>query len=173
MTALRGEYPHESVETLCSLFGKRRQWYYEKKGLVVSESQREKLLTGHVDYYRGLCPRIGGVKLYRLISIDLGKEITRGRDSFLRFYREKNFRLPRNKPIHTTDSSHLYRKYPNLVKGLEVKHVNHVWVADITYVWIEGDVLYLHLLTDAFSHAVIGWCLTETLEADGTVKALD
>ena len=45
-------------------------------------------------------------------------------------------------------------------------------MADITYVWIEGDVLYLHLLTDAFSHAVIGWCLTETLEADGTVKAL-
>ena len=54
-----------------------------------------------------------------------------------------------------------------------MRHVNHVWVADITYVWIEGDVLYLHLLTDAFSHAVIGWCLTETLEADGTVKALE
>ena len=173
MTALRGEYPHASVETLCSLFGKRRQWYYKKSEVVVSESQRAKLLTSLIDYYRGLCPRIGGVKLYILLSGDLGKEITRGRDSFLKFYASQNYRLPRSKPIHTTDSNHIYRKYPNLVKGLEVLHVNHVWVAGITYVWIEGDVLYLHLVTDAFSHAVIGWCLTETLEAEGTVKALE
>lgn len=173
MTALREEYPHTSVETLCSLFGKRRQWYYKKSTVVVSENQRAKLLTALIEYYRGLCPRIGGVKLYLLLASDLGKEVTHGRDAFLKFYAEKNFRLPRNKPIHTTNSNHVYRKYPNLVKGLEVRHVNHVWVADITYVWIEGDVLYLHLLTDAFSHAVIGWCLTDTLEAEGTVKALE
>ena len=173
MTALRVEYPHTSVETLCSLFGKRRQWYYKKSTVVVSENQRAKLLTALIEYYRGQCPRIGGVKLYHLLASDLVEEVTHGRDAFLKFYAEKGFRLPRNKPIHTTNSSHVYRKYPNLVKGLEVKHVNHVWVADITYVWIEGDVLYLHLLTDAFSHAVIGWSLTETLEAAGTVKALE
>ena len=164
MTALREEYPHTSVETLCSLFGKRRQWYYKKSTAVISESQRSKLMVSLIEYYRGQCPRIGGPKLYKLLSDDLGREITRGRDSFLRFYAEKNFRLPRNKPIHTTNSNHVYRKYANLVKGLEVSHVNHVWVADITYVWIEGD---------AFSHAVIGWCLTETLEAEGTVRALE
>ena len=45
MTALREEYPHTSVETLCSLFGKRRQWYYKKSTVVVSENQRAKLLT--------------------------------------------------------------------------------------------------------------------------------
>ena len=67
--------------------------------------------------YRGLCPRIGGVKLYLLLASDLGKEVTHGRDAFLKFYAEKNFRLPRNKPIHTTNSNHVYRKYPNLVKG--------------------------------------------------------
>ena len=94
MTALREEYPHTSVETLCSLFGKRRQWYYKKSIFVVSESQRAKLMTDLIDYYRGLCPRIGGPKLYKLLSDDLGKEITRGRDSFLRFYSEKDFRLP-------------------------------------------------------------------------------
>ena len=152
MTALREEYPHTSVETLCSLFGKRRQWYYKRSTVVVSENQRAKLLTALIEYYRGLCPRIGGVKLYLLLASDLGKEVTHGRDAFLKFYAEKNFRLPRNKPIHTTNSNHVYRKYPNLVKG---------------------DVLYLHLLTDAFSHAVIGWCLTDTLEAEGTVKALE
>ena len=104
------------METLCSLFGKRRQWYYKKSTFVVSENQRAKLMIDMIEYYRGLCPRIGGAKLYVLLSNDLGKEITRGRDSFLRFYSEKNFRLPRSKPIHTTNSNHVYRKYPNLVK---------------------------------------------------------
>ena len=78
---------------------------------MVSENQRAKLLTDSIDYYRGLCPRIGGVKLYVLLSNDLGREITRGRDSFLKFYAEKNFRLPRCKPIHTTNSNHVYRKF--------------------------------------------------------------
>ena len=100
MTALREEYPHTSVETLCSLFGKRRQWYYKKSTV---------LLTALIEYYRGLCPRIGGVKLYLLLASDLGKEVTHGRDAFLKFYAEKNFRLPRNKPIHTTNSNHVYR----------------------------------------------------------------
>ncbi len=49
---------------------------------------------------------------------------------------------------------------------------NHIWVSDITYVWILGDVLYLHLVTDAYSHAVLGWCLSETLEASFTIEAL-
>ena len=50
MTALREEYPHTSVETLCSLFGKRRQWYYKKSTFVVSENQRAKLLKDSIDY---------------------------------------------------------------------------------------------------------------------------
>ena len=44
-------------------------------------------------------------------------------------------------------------------------YANHIWAADITYVWIYGNVLYLHLITDVYSHAVIGWCLSETMEA--------
>ena len=42
--ALREEYPHASVGVLCSLFGKRRQWYYKKAVVVVSERQRKKLI---------------------------------------------------------------------------------------------------------------------------------
>jgi len=172
VTALREEYPHASVEVLCGLFGKKRQWYYQNKGHEVSEVQRRKLITDHVDYYRGLLPRVGALKLHALLTADLGREIVRGRDSFLRLYREQEFRLPRHKPIHTTNSNHVYRKYPNLVQDTVVNCVNEIWVADITYVWIQGDVLYLHLITDVYSHAVIGWCLSETLEADNTVTAL-
>ena len=172
MTALREEYPQVSVEVLCGLFGKRRQWYYKKAAVVVSESQRTKLIEEHIVYYRGLMPRIGGAKLYELVREDVGKEVTRGRDSFLKAYSSMGFKLERPKRIHTTNSNHVYRKYPNLISGIDALNVNHIWVSDITYIWIEGDVLYLHLVTDAYSHAVIGWCLSDTLEADNTVEAL-
>lgn len=172
MTALREEYPQESVGVLCGLFGKRRQWYYKNSGRVVSEAQRTKLIEGHIDYYRCMMPRIGGAKLYCLLVQDLGREVTRGRDAFLKVYSSKGFRLPGAKPIHTTNSNHIHRKYPDLTVGLIVLQVNQLWVADITYIWIEGDVLYLHLVTDAYSHAVIGWCLSDNLEADNTVEAL-
>ncbi|WP_274289389.1 DDE-type integrase/transposase/recombinase [Prevotella corporis] len=80
--------------------------------------------------------------------------------------------LPKNKRRRTTDSNHPYRKYPNLVQGVTAMYANHIWAADITYVWIYGNVLYLHLITDVYSHAVIGWCLSETMEAINTKEAL-
>ena len=161
-----------SVETLCGLFGKKRQWYYASHNRVISERQRRKLLTVSVEYYRWLWPRLGGVKLHLILKEELGVEITGGRDSFLRFLSDEGFVLPKLKRRRTTDSNHLYRKYPNLVKGFDVQHVNQVWVSDITYIWISGDVLYLHLVSDLYSHAIIGWHLSESMEAENTVKAL-
>lgn len=172
MTALREEYPGVSVEILCGLFGKKRQWYYASNKHVVSERQRRKLIVDTVNYYRSCCPRIGGVKLHFILKRELGEDITHGRDSFLKLLDSEGLMLPRNKRRRTTDSSHPYRKYPNLIQGITAEYVNHIWVADITYIWIYGDVLYLHLVTDVYSHAVIGWCLSETMEADNTREAL-
>ena len=107
-----------------------------------------------------------------LLKADLGIEIVGGRDSFLRFLREHGYTLPKLKRRRTTDSDHPYRKYPNLIQGIEALYANHIWVADITCIWIDGDVLYLHLVSDMYSHAIIGWCLSETMEAENTVSAL-
>ena len=172
MTALRKEFTDISVGTLCRLFGKNRQWYYASSHRVISERQRRKLLCVHVEYYRWLWPRLSGVKLYTKLREELGGEITHGRDSFMRFLSDEGYMLPKQKRRRTTDSNHPYRKYPNLIQGVDAQYVNHIWVSDITYIWITGDVLYLHLVTDAYSHAIIGWCLSETLEADNTIKAL-
>ena len=173
MTALREEYPGIPVSTLCSLFGKKRQWYYKNRAVVVSERQRRKLLVDNVLYYRTLCPRIGCVKLHHMLKRELGDEVTRGRDSFLELMRQEGLSLPKSKRRRTTDSRHVYRKYPNLIKGVEARYSNHIWVSDITYIWIHGDVLYLHLVTDVYSHAVLGWCLSETMAAENTCKALE
>lgn len=172
MTALREEYPEQTVEFLCRLFGKRRQWYYANSRLVVSDRQRRKLIIDTVLYYRSCCPRIGGVKQHCMLKAELGEAITRGRDSFLRLLGSEGLMLPRNKRRRTTDSNHPYKKYPNLIQGITPAHVNQVWVSDITYVWICGDVLYLHLVTDVFSRAVIGWALSATMEAAHTREAL-
>ena len=161
------------METLCGLFDKKRQWYYVKVKVVYTEHQREKLLLSYVDYYRMMDSQMGGVKLHVLLTEDLGRDIVRGRDSFLKFLRRKGLMIPKKKPRHTTDSNHIYFKYPNLTVGLMSNYPNHVWYADITYIWIEGDVLYLHLITDGYSHAVLGWCLSETLEAENTAKTLE
>lgn len=172
MTALREEYPDASVDTLCGLFGKRRQWYYKSAGRVISEKQRIKLLVDMMLYYRSCCPRIGGPKLFHILSKELGRDVTHGRDSFLRVYEVQGFKLKPNKRRRTTDSNHIYKKYPNLVQDVNALYPNHIWVADITYVWIMGDVLYLHLITDVYSHAILGWCLADSLEAVHTIKTL-
>lgn len=138
----------------------------------MSERQRRKLLSANVEYYRWQWPRIGGVKLHLLLKADLGEELVGGRDAFLRFLREYGYTLPKLKRRRTTDSSHPYRKYPNLIQDIEAQCVNHIWVSDITYIWIDGDVLYLHLVSDMYSHAIIGWYLSGTMEAEYTVLAL-
>lgn len=160
------------MEFLCGLFGKKRQWYYASSKLVISERQRRKLIVDNVLYYRACCPGIGGVKLHVLLKSELGEDVTHGRDSFLKLLASEGLMLPKNKRRRTTDSNHPYRKYSNLVQGVTAMYANHIWAADITYVWIYGNVLYLHLITDVYSHAVIGWCLSETMEAINTKEAL-
>lgn len=58
------------------------------------------------------------------------------------------------------------------IKGLQASSPNHIWVSDITFIWIEGGNCYLHLIIDVYSHAVLGWVLSYSLHAEHTAKAL-
>jgi len=95
-----------------------------------------------------------------------------GRDAFLRIMHEFGLTLQRPKPRHTTNSNHRYRKYKNLIKGFVPTRPNQLWVSDITYIDLAIGCCYLHLVTDAYSHKIIGWCLSPTLEAKYTIEAL-
>ena len=101
MTALHNEYSKVSIEKLCGLFDKRRQWYYNKRKTVVSEQQRVRLILSMVDYYRQYCPGLGGVKLHHLLKQDLGVEITHGRDAFLRLLSSNGLMLKKPKRRRT------------------------------------------------------------------------
>lgn len=71
------------------------------------------------------------MKLHVILKEELGEEITHGRDSFLRFLSSEELTLSKLKRRHTTDSNHPYRKYPNLVIGLDIQQVNQVWVSAV------------------------------------------
>ena len=126
-----------------------------------------------MSHYRDIMPLIGGLKLYALTRDVLGESLNMGRDKFLYLLRKHHLILPPRKPKHTTNSNHIYFKYPNLIKGMPITYVNQVWVCDITYIYTAEGFCYLHLVTDAFSRMIIGFVLAPTLEAKYTVQALE
>lgn len=107
-----------------------------------------------------------------LISM-FGRDHVPGRDRFFVIMRRKGLMLPKPKPRHTTNSNHRYHKWKNLIKSPVLTAANQLWVADITYIALaNGDVCYLHLITDAYSHKVVGWALADTLKAAVSMQAL-
>ena len=71
-----------------------------------------------------------------------------------------------------TDSRHHYRKYPNLIADMVPSRPNEIWVSDITYVETDEGVCYLSLITDAYSHKIVGWSVGPTLETAYPLDAL-
>jgi len=74
--------------------------------------------------------------------------------------------------VRTTDSGHDFPRYPNLVEGLAVECPEQVWVADITYVRVRVEFVYLAVLMDVFTRRIRGWELSRSLDASLTLNAL-
>lgn len=74
--------------------------------------------------------------------------------------------------VVTTDSRHPFRIYPNLVKDILLTGINQVWIADITYIRLLYEFVYLAAILDAFSRKVVGWALGRTLSSELTLAAL-
>jgi len=72
----------------------------------------------------------------------------------------------------TTDSDHAFPRFPNLVEGVEVERPDQVWVADITYVRLKEDFVYLAVLMDVFTRKIRGWHLGTGLDQELTLVAL-
>src|SRR5215469_14862320 len=76
--------------------------------------------------------------------------------------------LRKRKFILTTDSNHPYAIYPNLAASMTLTGVNQLWVADITYICLLLEFVYLAVILDAFSRCGVGWALGRTLEGELT-----
>jgi transposase InsO family protein len=91
-----------------------------------------------------------------------------------RLMEEDNLLCLRRKPfvVPTTDSRHPYAIYPNLARGVVVTAINQLWVADITYIRLRREFIYLAVVLDAFSRRVIGWQLSDQITTQLTLGAL-
>jgi putative transposase len=91
----------------------------------------------------------------------------------LRLMREDNLlSLRRRKYVFTTDSRHNWPIYPNLARYATLTGLNQLWVADITFIRLRSEFIYLAVVLDAYSRRVIGWELGRTLEAELAIRAL-
>jgi transposase InsO family protein len=80
--------------------------------------------------------------------------------------------LRKRKFVVTTDSDHGLLVYPNLARQMTLVGLDELWVADLTYIRLELEFVYLAVILDAFSRRVIGWALDRTLDTELTLQAL-
>jgi transposase InsO family protein len=117
----------------------------------------------------------GGRKL-QLMLMDPGNglPVMIGRDHLFRLTRQYGLQAEYPKRYkQTSNSKHRYPVYPNLLKGNTIDKVNQAWVCDITYLRLHtGKFCYLFLVTDLASRKIIGYELSQKLDAEGAVKAL-
>ncbi len=166
----RQDYPDLAISALCRMLGVGRSWYYERPR-VPSQAERDLDLRDAIERIVLEFPGYG----YRRVTEALGRD---GWDvnhkRVLRVMRQESLlcQLERHFVV-TTDSSHGYAVYPNLLAGQELTGLNQAWQADITYVRLPTAFVYLAAILDAFSRRVIGWALSRTIDTRLTLAALE
>lgn len=91
-----------------------------------------------------------------------------------RIMREDNLLCLRHRRfIVTTDSNHDLPVYPNLANSMVLTGIHQLWRADITYIRLAEEFVYLAVMLDAYSRRVIGWALDRTLQDSLTITALE
>jgi len=165
----------ESISRLCLLSGHSRQAYYKHRLLEEEKPLKEELIIQQVTGYRQLQQRIGAKKLFFLVSPFMKlHDMDMGRDAFIEMLRRYNLlnKRFRGKP-RTTDSNHWMKKHPDLIKELVPTRSDQLWVSDITYLTLCDSDAFLSLVTDAYSRKIIGFHVSKSLKAEGTVQALE
>lgn len=154
------------------MLGHSRQAFYKKKTDGVERLTTERKILDTVREIREIDPGIGGVKLWLMLSTMYGSGRIPGRDAFLNLLRSHQLMQRPRRSRSTTNSNHRYHKWKNLVKDFVPTAANELWVSDITYIELDNGCCYLHLVTDAYSKKIVGWCLAESLAAVFTLRAL-
>lgn len=170
-----GQSETRCLSSLCSLFGYSRQAYYQHLRGKEKEALQSELLLQEALRIRKNQKRIGTRKLLFLMNTFMQQhQISIGRDAFFELLREQNLLVRKRKcrKPRTTFSCFWMYKYPNLVKDFIPIGPNQLWVSDITYIHIGDDFGYLSLITDAYSHKIVGFYLGEDLSAKGCIFSL-
>lgn len=160
---------------MCELLDVRRDNYY--RWLAASQAEGEDDDFDDDLVVRDAIQRIALEMTsygYRTITRELRRRgFVVNHKRVLRLMREDNLLCLRKKQFrNTTNSNHVYPVYPNLVPTLSIDDLNQLWVADITYIRLQQEFIYLAIVLDAFSRRCIGWALESYLDARLSVAAL-
>lgn len=157
----------------CSLLGVSRSGYYDwadRDGATPVVDEFEMKLKDEIQKISLKFTKYGyrrtKVELFRRGFLANGKRV-------LRMMREDNLLVVRHafKPV-TTDSNHNLPIYQNIARDLDITGLNQLWVADITYVQLLNEFVYLAVILDVFSRRCIGWNLSRNLDTQLTMGAL-
>jgi len=172
---MKSSFSHIGLARLCGWFGITRQAYYQNNWQGISTGIEEELILKQVLHIRKNHHRMGTRKLYEVMQVYMVEHsIKMGRDALFSLLSANNLLVKRRKRrIQTTNSNHWLRRYPNLIRNLELTGVNQLWVSDITYWKIDtGEHLYISFITDAWSHKIVGYQVADTMEALESIEAL-
>jgi len=171
---MKDSYPSVSLERFCWLLGCTRQALYKNNWKSKQKSTKEQLVLSEVKNIRQEHPSMGTRKLHKLLEpFYCEHSIKMGRDALFSTLSDHRLLIRRRKRrIFTTNSHHWLKKYSNLVKGWYPALPEQLWVSDITYVPVGRQHLYMSLVTDAYSHKIMGYHIADTLEAVHCKKAL-
>jgi len=156
------------------LLGYSRQALYKKTRKKEEKFIKVEIVLQQVNHIRSKHKRMGVKKLHiKLESFLKTHQVKLGRDALFDLLREFGMLVkPLKRSHHPTDSFHRFYKYPNLIKGWTPAAPNQLWVSDITYIAVKDGFSYLSVITDAFSHKIVGWHLSKSPTAQASLEAL-
>lgn len=157
------------------LLGYSRQSYYQGIKFIQQKAYEADIIIDEVLRYRKHQKRLGTRKLLHEMQDFLeAHDFQIGRDAMFDLLAERGLLVTKRKRrgCITTLSKHRFKKYPNIIKGFIPIAPNQLWVSDITYIHLPDGFAYLSLITDAYSHKIVGFYLSENLSAKGPLKAL-
>jgi putative transposase len=164
-----------TITALCRQLGFSKQAYYKGLAEKANSDLNREAIRHQVLALKSAMPQIGGRKVHYLLKKRQIEENWHniGRDSLFRLLREEDLLVKRKRRyVKTTDSRHWMRRFPNLIKELDICRPEQVWVADITYITLEEGFCFLHLVTDAYSKRVMGYHVSNDMSAASTATAL-
>lgn len=158
-----------SIRRACELGAVNRSWYYTKPKEM---ARNDTALQDQIEKIVAECDGYG----YRRVTHELRRRgYQANHKRVLRIMREGEWLCRfRRSGRRTTDSEHGLAVYPNLLQGREIAGLNQVWVADITYIRLVMEFVFLAVILDAYSRRVVGWELSQSLRTEElTLPALE
>jgi transposase InsO family protein len=151
-----------------------RQNYYKSRRMRQKHKVNSSFILSLVRRERAIQPRLGCRKLLYILRSEFEDGgVSIGRDRFFNLLSRNNLLIKhRSKCSRTTNSRHWFGVYENLYKNVCLRGPSQAVVSDITYIRTDEGFMYLSLIMDAYSRAIIGYDCSDSLEAEGALRSL-